>query len=147
MKNKLELFGNFSFPDNFPGGNRQDFRTTLLLFITALLLAVFAGCSSTGAVDGTGDPAFTSSALTGTWKLPAADSSFQVLEFHPDGTGIQTSYGTSGQTTKTTDLLYNLDDDTRFSIVGEKWIIYVPCEIQDDRLTLKKTGEVFTKQR
>jgi hypothetical protein len=68
------------------------------------------------------------------------------MQFAQDGTGTLNAYDAGGQVTKTDTLAYSPEEDTRFGIVGEKWVVYVPCEIQGEKLTLKKTGEVFTKQ-
>jgi YD repeat-containing protein len=113
-----------------------------LTCILALLLVVFAGCSST---DGAAvSPA--SGALAGTWKFPEEDPSAQIMRFEADGTGTRTTYDANGRETENTPLVYFPGDDTRFGVVGEKWVVYVPCEIQGGTLTEKTTGRVFTKQ-
>jgi hypothetical protein len=114
------------------------FGKTRMSFALILCLAFFAGCSSTGAA--------ASGGLTGTWKLTEEDASSRVLIFLPDGTGTFNAYDAGGQTAKTLPLTHAPDNDTRFGIVGEKWVTYVPCEIQGALLTLKPGGQVFEKQ-
>ena len=117
------------------------FRIPLMAIIMTLALY---GCSSTPEqTDGVAAPPPKSSALTGTWKL--ANNS-QVLQFQSDGTGTLTAYDAAGKVTKTTNLSYASDDDTRFRLIGVEWVTFVPCEVQGDQLTLKTTGEVFKKE-
>lgn len=107
-----------------------------------ILIAAFSvSCSSTG-----GSAAPESSNLTGTWKYEAGDSSTQVLLFNPEGTGTFTAYAPDGQPVKTVPLTYSPQDDTRFGIVGETWVTFVPCEISGRQLTLKNSAQVFEKQ-
>jgi hypothetical protein len=112
--------------------------------LALILAAALCGCASTppeqtSAPSGPG-------ALTGIWKLTTADSSSQVLNFHDDGTGTWGAYDTQGQLTQSVEISYAFDEDTRFRRIGKEWVTFIPCEVREARLTLKTTGEVFTKQ-
>jgi hypothetical protein len=122
-------------------------RSPLRIPLAALILAsALYGCSSSPAEQTDSLAAPGSGSLTGTWKLTTADSSSQVLEFRADGTGSFNAYDALGQLTKSAEISYAFDDDTRFRRIGKEWVIFIPCEVNSGQLTLKTTGEVFTKQ-
>jgi hypothetical protein len=118
-----------------------------ILSFALVLTAALCGCSSTPPeqTDGVSAPGGVGS-LTGTWKLTAADSSSQTLDFRADGAGTFTLYDPQGEVTRSSDLTYAFDEDTRFGLVGRQWVVFIPCEVRGSQLTLKTTGEVFTKQ-
>ena len=120
-------------------------------YIAIILTLALSGCSSTPEPEpeqtfGVAAPASRSSALAGTWKLAAENSPSQVLQFQNDGTGTFTLYDAQGQVKETSEIRYDPDDDARFGRISKEWVIFVPCEVQGDKLTLTSTGEVFTKE-
>ena len=120
----------------------------IFLLIAILAFALY-GCSSTPEpeqTDGIAGAFKPVSALTGTWKLTNADSSSQVLQFQADGTGSRSVVDASGRVTETSQASYALGDDTRFRIIGDHWVWYVPCEVRGSELILSNTGEIFKKQ-